>query len=183
MNHKQSKLENPARLAELSPKKTLRKIGLREGDVFCDIGAGSGIFTIAGAQLTSNQVFALEINEEFLKIIGEKARKENLINIKTMQVMGEHYDIEAATVDLAILVTVLHEIENKDGLLTELKRIIKDSGKLAVIDFHQEQTPMGPPPAHRISKDEVIALGAAYGFSRSDAFNLGDNFYCVVFDV
>ncbi len=69
MDHQQNKLENPERLAELSPKETLMKIGLGEQDVICDIGSGSGIFTIPAAQITANTVFALDINNEFLDII------------------------------------------------------------------------------------------------------------------
>lgn len=41
MDYKQNKLENPERLAELSPKETLMRIGLGEQDIICDIGAGS----------------------------------------------------------------------------------------------------------------------------------------------
>jgi|GEM_PF-2602649 len=69
MDHKQNKLENPDRLAELSPKETLMRIGLGEQDIICDIGAGSGIFTIPAARITANTVFALDINDEFLDII------------------------------------------------------------------------------------------------------------------
>jgi len=54
MNHKQIELENPERLAELSPKDTLMRIGLGEKDIICDIGAGSGIFTIPAAGITKN---------------------------------------------------------------------------------------------------------------------------------
>ena len=34
MNHKQDKLENPARLVELNPEETLKKIGIGTKDVF-----------------------------------------------------------------------------------------------------------------------------------------------------
>lgn len=181
MNHKRSKLESPERLAELRPMDTLKKIGLGENDVVCDIGAGSGIFTIPAAKITNNQVFALDINDEFLGIINEKAREERLTNIMTMKAAGEHYDIEANTVDFVILVTVLHEIENKDILLAELKRIMKSTGRAAVIEFHKRETPMGPPVAHRIGREEVVEAFDRYGFSKSDEFQLGDNLYCVTF--
>jgi len=182
MSHQVSKFENPTRLAELNPKETLRRIGLSEYDVVCDIGAGSGIFTIPAAQLTSNSVFALDINDEFLEIIKGKANDEELPNIKPMKVAGDHYnyDIEVNSVDLVIMVTVFHEIADKEPLFTELRRILKSSGKLAIIEFHQRQTPMGPPVSHRIGREQVIELGKVKSFGISDEFDLGDNFYCIV---
>lgn len=180
MKNTQNKLENPERLIELDPEGTLKKIGLGENDVVFDIGAGSGIFTIAAAKITNNSVYALDINDEFLEIIKAKANNEKLFNIKTMKVLDTHYDIGAELVDLVILVTVLHEIENKDALLSELKRIIKNTGKIAIIEFRKQQTPMGPPVERRVGKDEVIKMCGRYGFNKSDEFDLGNNFYCIV---
>lgn len=183
MSHKQNKLENPERLAELSPQETLKKIGINEHDVICDIGAGSGIFTIPAAKVTNNTVYALDINNELLEIIKQKAKREKLSNIKTMKVIGDYYDIEADTVDFVILVTVLHEIENKDLILTEIKRIIKSAGKLAIVEFQKQQTRMGPPVSKRIGKGEISTLCSNYGFTQIDEFYLGNNFYCIVLNI
>lgn len=71
------KLENPARLAELNPKATLKRIGLRVGDVLCDIGAGSGIFAIPAAQITCGLVYAVELRADMLGIITDKASRQN----------------------------------------------------------------------------------------------------------
>jgi len=180
MDHNQNKLEDPGRLAELNPNGTLKKIGLGERDVVCDIGAGSGIFTISAAQITRNSVFALEVNDEFLGIIREKADREKLTNIIPDKVTDFHYDIGTESVDLVILVTVLHEIDKKAALLTEIKRILKSTGKLAIIEFHKKQTPIGPPVPHRISKDEVLKICSDFDFYKSGEFDLGDNFYCIV---
>lgn len=180
MSHIQTKLENAERLAELRPEETLKKIGLGEHDIICDIGAGSGIFTIPAAKITSNSVFALDINDELLGVITEKAREESLTNIFTVKVTGDGYNIETGSVDFVMLVAVLHEINNKANFLAEIKRIVKSTGKLVVIEFHKQQTPMGPPVIHRISRDEVAAICNEYGFRKSDEFSMGDNYYCLV---
>lgn len=182
MDHKQNKLENPERLAELCPKETLMRIGLGEQDIICDIGAGSGIFTIPAARITKNTVFALEINDEFLEVIKEKAAIENLTNIIPMKVTGDHYDIQSSTVDVVILVTVLHEIEDKNSMLTEFKRIMKSKAKLAIVEFHKCQTPMGPPVLYRLSKEEVAEMCGTYGFDMTGEFDLGENLYCLLLE-
>ena len=181
MKHSQNKFEKQERILELNPEGTLKKIGLGENDVVFDIGAGSGVFTIPAAKITNNFVYALEINDEFIEIIKEKANSEKLLNIKTMKVSDNHYDIGANLVDVAILVTVFHEIKNRESLLCELKRIIKSTGKIAIIEFRKKQTPMGPPVEHRIGKDEITTIFSGYGFNVSDEFDLGDNLYCIVF--
>jgi Methylase involved in ubiquinone/menaquinone biosynthesis len=178
----QSKLENTARLAELNPHETLKRIGLKRGDAVCDIGAGSGIFTIAAAKLTDNTVYALDINEELLQVIREKANNEKLGNVLAFKVNGFSYDIAGGSVDIAVMVTVLHEIEEKDELLTEIKRILKKNGKLAVIEFHKTKTPLGPPEDDRVSREEVLSLCQKHGFMMEDSFDLGVNLYCFVFN-
>ena len=181
MNNKQMKLENPVRLEELKPIETLRRIGLQENHVLCDIGAGSGIFTIPAAKITKNKVYALEINDEMLSVIGEKAKIEGAANIEIIKVQGDHLDLMDHSVDIILLVTVLHEIYNPIVFLDEVKRISKDNGKIVVIEFHKRETPMGPPIGHRMGKDDAIDKLQNTGFLVSEDFDLGDNFYCLVF--
>ncbi|HYE67047.1 MAG TPA: methyltransferase domain-containing protein, partial [Anaerovoracaceae bacterium] len=111
-NSKQMRMENPLRIAELNPLETLIRIGLGENDTVCDIGAGSGIFTIPAAQITKNKVYALEIDDEMLEVIGEKMKNLSLSNIELVKVNGDKFPIEDQTVDFTLMVTVFHEIEN-----------------------------------------------------------------------
>jgi ubiquinone/menaquinone biosynthesis C-methylase UbiE len=181
MNHKQNKLENPLRIEELNPKETLKRIGLQEKDVVCDIGAGSGIFTIPAAMMTGKTVYALEISAEMLSIIEDKMKQEALENIELVKVDNSHFDVEGHSIDLALMVTVLHEIEEKNVFLQEVKRLMKASGKIAVIEFHKRETPMGPPVSHRMGKEEVKETLHNIGFVVQNDLDLGDNYYCLVF--
>lgn len=181
MNHKQLKFENPLRIEELKPTETLKKIGLEENHVICDIGAGSGIFTIPASMITNNKVYALEINDEMLSVIGEKAKSQGIKNIQLIKVQDENFDMEDHSVDIVIMVTVLHEIENKFAFLGEVKRILSENGRIAVIEFHKWQTPMGPPTEHRMSKDEVIDHMKDIGYAVKEDIDLGENYYCLVF--
>ena len=183
MQDMQAKLENPARLAELNPEYTLRRIGLNDGDALCDIGAGSGIFTIPAARLTRGMVYAIELRADMLNIIAEKARAASLDNVVPMLSDGASYAVADGAADIALAVTVLHEIADKAAFLKEVKRLLKPGGRMAVIEFHKRETPMGPPVARRLSKEDVGAVFADAGFATCDAFDLGDNFYCMVFEV
>lgn len=181
MHIKQSKLERPSRVAELNPAETLKKIGFREGQVLCDIGAGSGIFTVAAAEISSNTVYALEISEEMLAIIAQKALQKGLPQIKPTKVNGEIWPLPNAVADVAVMVTVLHEIENKQVFIAETGRILKKGAVAAVVEFHKTQTPEGPPTEHRLAEAEVKRLFQKQGFVLSQQFCIGENFYCLVF--
>lgn len=181
MNRKQMKLEDPQRIKELNPLGTLQRIGIGGNHVVCDVGAGSGIFTIPAATLTSNTVFALEVDKAMLNLIEEKAQQNALTNIRLIEVRDDRYDIDNDSVDIVLLVTVLHEIDNKAAMLGEIHRVLKDEGKFAVIEFHKGETPKGPPTHLRLDKTEVEAIAGKNGFAKIDSFDLEENMYCLVF--
>lgn len=181
LNQKHAKLENPVRLAELNPPVTLEKIGLGQNHTLADIGAGSGIFTMPAARITRNKIYALELDEAMLAIMGEKAVKEGLTNIELLHVRGNSLAIPDQTVDIVLLVTVLHEISEQGGFLQEIRRITRDKAKVAIIEFHNRETPMGPPVGRRLGKEDVTSLLSENGWQVAKDFDLGDNFYCLVF--
>ncbi|UWG95418.1 methyltransferase domain-containing protein [Dehalobacter sp. DCM] len=181
MNRKQLKFENPARLDELKPRETLLRIGLTENDTVCDIGAGTGVFTLPAAEITRNTVYALDINEDMLAILDDKIQSGQIKNIVLQKVRDKRYDLEDGSIAIALMVTVLHEVESKLQIIKEIKRILKENGKLAVIEFHKRPTTSGPPVEQRLSQDEVKEMMAYSDFTTCDEFDLGDNFYCLVF--
>ncbi|MPL97776.1 Ubiquinone/menaquinone biosynthesis C-methyltransferase UbiE [bioreactor metagenome] len=181
MDGKHVKFENPIRMKELNPEETLKRIGLHDGSTLCDIGAGSGIFTILAAVLTKSKVYALEISDEMLSIIEEKARNGNLTNIEVKKVSSENFYMEDHCVDIALMATVLHEIADKSAFLKNVKKMLKADGRAAVIEFHKKTTPMGPPAEHRLGRDDAAEEMRKIGFELFDGFDLGENFYCLIF--
>jgi ubiquinone/menaquinone biosynthesis C-methylase UbiE len=180
--HRVQKLESPIRLEELNPTETLKKIGVKQDQTICDIGAGSGIFTIPASSL-AKEVYALEISNDMLDLIREKVKNEGIHNIELVKVEDDSFNMKANSVDIAIAVTVLHEIKNKSAFLDEIKRMLKPEGKAAVIEFHKRNTPIGPTVDRRLGNESVKELFHASGFTICNEFNLGENFYCVVFEV
>lgn len=177
-----NKLEAPWRVKELNPSDTLRRVGVNENSILCDIGAGTGLFSIPAAFITTNNVFAIDIEQELVDFLRRKAEKESLTNLVSILAKGFNYNIDDKIVDFVIMVTVFHEILEKDTLLKEINRILSVNGKVVIIEFHKKETPFGPPLFHRIGKDEVISFCEAHGFYKNIEFNLGANFYCIVFN-
>nr|WP_300004775.1 methyltransferase domain-containing protein [Tissierella sp.] len=183
MNNKIKKFESKDRLDELSPLKTLKRIGFREGMVLCDIGAGTGVFSFPAAQISKSDIYALEKSEDMIEILKERILDKNIDNIKVKKVDSDILPLESHTCDITIMVTSLHHIEDKKFMISEIKRILKDQGRLAIIEFYKRKTPLGPSVDHRISQEEVEITVGDKGLKKIDSFSLGDNFYCFLYEL
>lgn len=171
------KFESPARLNELKPDATLKSIGLKEGDVFCDIGVGPGIFSIPAAIVTHEAVYAIDTSQDMLEIVSQKSKTQGLDNIVLINPDGFSYPISDGECDIVLLCTVIHEIDDTTALLREIFRILKPQGKLVIIEFYKKQTQMGPPLNHRISEEQLKEIAKQNGFARTAQSSLGENFY------
>lgn len=174
------KLENKERLNELNPASTLKKIGFKDGDTFCDIGAGTGIFAFEAAKLTNEKVYAVDISEVMLQILENKNKEYKTENIT---ILNDIKNIPAAACNTMLLCTVLHEINDATYLFNEIKRISKPKGKLAIIEFHKKETPFGPPVGHRLSQDDTEKMLISSGLTIINSLKLGENFYMVIAEV
>ena len=174
------KFENEKRLKELDIINSLKKAGINEKDTICDYGAGTGVFTLEASKLTKGMIYALDMDPSMLSIIEEKAK--DIHNIKTIQVEEDKIKLESNSIDLFIIVTVIHEIKEVPEFIKEVRRVLKPFGRVLVIDFHKKDTPMGPPADHRMSEYQ-----AARHFFREDIvmkkqWNLGENLYLLLME-
>ncbi|MGM0471403.1 MAG: class I SAM-dependent methyltransferase, partial [Bacillota bacterium] len=131
------KLDSAWRRSILPPTKTLQQLGLTSQDSMADIGCGIGYFTIPAAKIVAdtNLVYAVDISEEMLAEVRSKAEDSNLDNIQTVKSEEYNFKLAPQVVDFALSVNVIHEVEDKQRFLQEIKRSLTNNGRLAVIDF------------------------------------------------
>lgn len=180
MHKNPMKFENEKRVSELDIVNSLKKAGLTDGQVVCDYGAGTGIVTVEAAQLTSETVYALDMDPAMIGLIEDKLAQQSLTNVTVVKVEADQLPIEDQSIDLFLLVTVMHEIKEVPTFIQEVKRVLKPEGKVMVVDFYKKETPMGPPVEGRMS-----AYQASRHFFREDIdmveqVELGDNLYLLV---
>lgn len=173
-----NKLENPIRLAELNPKDTLERIGLKEEDTFCDVGAGTGIFTFAAARITKSKIYAVEISGEMISFLKAKAEELGFLKVEVINGIKK---VPKNSCNVVLLCTVLHEVNDVSEMINEIRRILVKGGVLSIIEFHKWKTPMGPPVEHRLDSLDLEGIMRSHGFNIINQFSLGENFYCSVF--
>lgn len=64
------KLDNPKRRELLPPDQTLRKLGIKEGEIIADIGCGIGYFTLPASKMVGEKgkIYAMDISAEMLQV-------------------------------------------------------------------------------------------------------------------
>ncbi len=176
------KFESKERLDELKPRETLKRAGFKDDMVLCDIGAGTGVFALPASKISREKIYVLEKSDEMIKILKTKIKDKKLENVKVKKVESDILPVDDAACDLVILVTVLHHIDRKETMFSEIKRILKENGKIMIIEFHKRETKMGPPREIRISQEELEEIAKEYKLKILDKFILGDNFYGYVLE-
>ncbi|WP_027187791.1 class I SAM-dependent methyltransferase [Desulfovibrio cuneatus] len=182
IQRKLGKLESPVRLAELAPHICLDMLGLTPAKVFCDMGAGTGLFSFAASPRAA-QVYSLELDADLLTYMQEKAAALGITNMHVVQGEENSLPLPAASCHAVLLCTVLHELEHPQQTLEQIRAVLRPGGTLGIIEFHKKATPVGPPEAVRVAEEDVKAQVQAAGFTLQHSRHLGENFYFLVFGV
>jgi ubiquinone/menaquinone biosynthesis C-methylase UbiE len=126
-------LDNPIRRLVQPPAELIEKIAINSSDVVVDFGCGPGYYTIDLAK-KAKKVVAVDISPEMLKKAQRKAQKANMKNIEFMQSDGKTLQLEDSSVEKILLVTVYHEVGENEVVLKEFGRVLKQEGKLVIVE-------------------------------------------------
>jgi ubiquinone/menaquinone biosynthesis C-methylase UbiE len=167
--------------------KVLKYIGINEGDRFLDLGCGDGHFSIAASQVVGKDglVYAFDVDEESIAQLQREIAEKKITNIKaSVADITKKLPLADEIISLAFMSNVLHglvENDEADGTLNEIARVTPYNGKLAIVEFKKQESPMGPPLSIRLSPDDVETLARGYGFSKESVQEVGPHHYAIIF--
>jgi ubiquinone/menaquinone biosynthesis C-methylase UbiE len=143
------------------PDVLIRRSGIGKGMRVLEIGCGSGAFTVdvARAVGSSGEVYAFDIQNDMLEQLKRKLGKAENRDVKNVKlVLGDAHKLPFRNnfFDLVYLVTVLQEIPDKSHALSEIRRVLRPGGILAV-------TELLPDPDYPL-KSTTIRMGEKAGF-------------------
>jgi len=177
--HQKHKLDSEERRRSLPPLETLRRLGLREGEVAADVGCGVGYFTIPAAQIVGDKgwVYALDTSEEMLEELRGRLRQLGVRNVEPRRSEETNLGLPAGQVGFAFVSNVLHEVEGLPAFLAEVFQALGPGGRIAVIEWKKMPTAGGPPPEHRLGPEEIQGQLERAGFGGFARLEINSDLY------
>jgi len=119
----------------------LEEVGVCSGQIVLDFGCGSGTYTIPAARIVGEfgLVYALDASRSALDRVEEKAKREGLGNIVRIEEGEFSLRLRDASVDHVLLIDVLHEIDDKEGVFDRIDRVVKPDGDVIVYPMHMDE--------------------------------------------
>ncbi|MGD1102664.1 MAG: methyltransferase domain-containing protein [Terriglobia bacterium] len=176
-------LEDPQRAEWQKPEEVVAKLGLKPGDKVADLGAGSGYFTMLFAKAVGpkGKVYAVDILPEMLDYIRQRAQGDDIKNIQIVQALPHDPKLPPASVDMIFICDTLHHISERPTYYPLLAKALRPGGRLVNVDFYKKPLPVGPSPAMKIDKQEMIEEVKAVGFHVVQDFDFLPYQYFLIF--
>lgn len=157
-------LTGDERRARWNPPRLLALAGLRVGQTALDLGCGPGFWTLPIADIVgaAATVHALDVSEEMLAALIEQ---DPPLNVRPVQAELPSIPLPDASVDFIWAAFVFHEVEPPVALAIEMRRVLRPSGRIAILDWRPDaKGESGPPRRHRFSPQQVEEFLQAAGF-------------------
>jgi ubiquinone/menaquinone biosynthesis C-methylase UbiE len=160
-------LEREGREEEQRPAEIFRAMALKDGDVVADLGCGTGWFArrMARSVAPRGTVYAVDIQPEMLDLLRGFVAAEGVKGI--VPVLGGETDpkLPPAGLDWILMVDVYHEFQKPQAMLEAIRRSLKPTGKVALVEYRLEgETASHIRREHRMSVEQVLAEWLPAGF-------------------
>ena len=162
------------------PDLVFRRLELKKGYCFLDMGCGPGDYTIRASGIVGNSgvVFALDVSQAAIHGLRTKVGRQRIENVKaTVCDITGPLPVKDNSVDVCLMATVLHVPAvaiKADTVFAEVRRVLKPGGRLGIIECKKD-SPFGPPREMRLSPEDVSDIAWAHGFERVRLTDLGYN--------
>lgn len=160
------------RVREENSPKLLQALGVRPGQVVCDLGCGNGYYTLDLARLTGPQgrVLGVDIQPEMLHLLELRAAEAELKNVEPIQGTLIDPKLPAQGVDLVLLVDVYHEFSHPEQMLQGIRRSLKPEGRMVLVEFRAEDLTVPIKPLHKMSRKQILKEIPPNGFRLVDEY-------------
>jgi ubiquinone/menaquinone biosynthesis C-methylase UbiE len=143
----------------------LLKDGVTRGGTWADLGAGTGAFTLALAELVGpgGEVIAVDRDRGALRDL-ERAVRPGGATVRTLA--GDFTKpMDLPALDGIVMANSLHFVEDKIPVLVLVRRALKPSGRLLVVEYDADRGNHWVP--HPLSFETWRELSDSNGFTRT----------------
>jgi SAM-dependent methyltransferase len=98
-------------------------------------------------------------------VLGERIAAAQLGNVTPILSLPGDPLLPPASCDLLLIVNTFHHFPDGGGYLRKLSRALKPGGRIVNIDFVERELPVGPPPAHKLSREAFLCIAFEAGLA------------------
>ena len=162
-------LERGEREEEEAPDVALDLLRIPKGASVADIGAGSGYITVRLAARVgpAGRVFANDVQPQMLNMLSRRLSGAKITNVTLIEGTLDDPRLPPASVDLALMVDVYHELSQPQTMLRHLREALKPGGRLVLLEYRKEDPTVPIKPEHKMSVAEAQMEVEAEGFTLS----------------
>ncbi len=168
------------------PQTNVLQAGFKPGDKIGEFGCGSGHVALALSGIVGEhgKVYAIDLQQDVLTHLRDTLLRRGVKNVDTV-----YGDVEKAggtrlrdhVLDGIVLSNVLFQIEDTDGLISEVKRTLASGGKLMVTDWAGSYSGIGPAKERIVTEHQAEELFIEAGFHKVKSWRAGAHHYSILF--
>lgn len=148
--------DEPTRDRHREAERVMDRLGIQPGTRVADVGAGLGYYTVRLARRRA-KVYAQDVSAEYLGQLADRLRRDGVPDVTLVQGTPGDPQLPPASVDVAILSHMYHEITSPYEFLYNLHAALAPGGRVAIIDVDKPTRDHGTPP--RLLRCELAAVG------------------------
>ncbi|MBI4022530.1 MAG: class I SAM-dependent methyltransferase [Candidatus Andersenbacteria bacterium] len=150
----------------LRPTSLWQELGLRANQTVVHLGCGAGYYLPPAARLVGprGQVIGIDIREEMVSEAASRARRAGVGNgVRVIRANLENSrgsTLADGIADFTLVANILYQAAPAK-IMAEAARVTKPGGTIVVIEWDTAASPLGPPLASRIPKQQTLELAVS----------------------
>jgi len=171
----------------IDTKRLFSLLDLKKNFVFIDLACGRGEYSIAASLFAGEKgrIYALDRWVEGVQSLKKTTGEKGINSILPIQAdISKGLPLANRCADICLLAAVFHDLlptKSHEQTMVEVRRILKLTGVLAVIDFKKVAGPPGPAAESKISPEELEKLVRPHGFHQESTREIGRHHYVSLF--
>lgn len=150
-------LEREEREREERSDLLMRILALAPGSSVADVGAGTGYYArrIADAIGPAGKVYAIDVQPEMFAMLQSVSKQRGYSHITPLLGASNDVKLPTASVDVAIMVDVYHELEFPYEVLASIVRAVRPGGRVVFVEYRSEDPSVPIKRLHKMSEAQI----------------------------
>jgi ubiquinone/menaquinone biosynthesis C-methylase UbiE len=164
------------------PEEVIALLGIPEGAVVADVGAGGGYFTfrLARAVGDAGRVYAVDVDEDMLAFLEERATEEGADNVEVVRGAFDDPNLPDGRIDLLFTSNTYHHIEERPAYFGRVLADLAPNGRVAILELNDASW-FPRTFGHSTPRETIVAEMDQAGYALVDDFDVVERQHFLVF--